>query len=55
MWLEWMRSKIVGISGDRATVHEAVGGFSVFLASRISHCLCTSQVYSVSEPDAAML
>jgi hypothetical protein len=37
-----------------ATVNEAVGGFLVFLASLSSHCLCTSQVYSVSEPDATM-
>jgi hypothetical protein len=28
-----MRSKIVGSSGERPTVNEAVGGFSVFLAS----------------------
>jgi hypothetical protein len=33
-------------SGDRPTVNEAVGGFSVFLASRISHSICASQVSS---------
>jgi hypothetical protein len=39
-----MRSEIVESSGKRPTVNEAVGGFSVFLASRISHSICASQV-----------
>jgi hypothetical protein len=34
-----MRSEIMGSSGERPTVKEAVGGFSVFLASRISHSI----------------
>jgi hypothetical protein len=41
-----MHSEIVGSSGERSTVNEAVGGFSVFLASRISHSICASQVSS---------
>jgi hypothetical protein len=41
-----MRSEIVGHSGERPTGNEAVGGFSVFLASRISHSKCASQVSS---------
>jgi hypothetical protein len=41
-----MRSEIVGSSGERPTVNEAVGGFSVFLATRISHSICASQVSS---------
>jgi hypothetical protein len=43
---KWMRSEIVESSGTRPTVKEAVGGFSVFLASRISHSICASQVSS---------
>jgi hypothetical protein len=39
-----MRSEIVGNGGERSTVSEAVGGFSVFLAIRISHSICASQV-----------
>jgi hypothetical protein len=39
---KWMRSEIVGSSGERPTVNEGVGGFSVFLASRISHSICAS-------------
>jgi hypothetical protein len=38
-----MRSQIVG-SRERPFVNEAVGGFSVFLANRISHSICASQV-----------
>jgi hypothetical protein len=42
-----MRSEIVGSSGERPTVKEAVGRFSVvFLASQIYHAICTSQVSS---------
>jgi hypothetical protein len=41
---KWMRSEILGSSGERPTVNEAVGRFSVFLASRISHSICASQV-----------
>jgi hypothetical protein len=41
-----MRSEIVGSSRERHTVNEAVGGFSVFLAARISHSICASQVSS---------
>jgi hypothetical protein len=41
-----MRSEIVGSSGESTTVNEAVEGFSVFLASRISHSICASQVSS---------
>jgi hypothetical protein len=43
-----MRSEIVGNSGERPTVNEAVGGFSVFLATRIAiaHSICASQVSS---------
>jgi hypothetical protein len=36
--------EVVG-TGERPTVNEAVGGFSVFLASRISH-ICASEVSS---------
>jgi hypothetical protein len=43
---KWMRSEIVGSRGERPTVKEAVGGFSVFLVSRISHSICASQVSS---------
>jgi hypothetical protein len=39
-----MRSEIVGSSGERPTVNEAVEGFSVFLATQISHSICASQV-----------
>jgi hypothetical protein len=39
-----MRSEIVESSGERPTVNEAVGGFSVFLATQISHSICASQV-----------
>jgi hypothetical protein len=38
-----MRSQIVG-SRERPFVNEAVGEFSVFLANRISHSICASQV-----------
>jgi hypothetical protein len=41
-----MRSEIVGCSGERPTVNEAVGGFSVFLVTRIAHSICASQVSS---------
>jgi hypothetical protein len=41
-----MRSEIVGSNGERPTVNEAVGGFSIFLATRISHSICASQVPS---------
>jgi hypothetical protein len=43
---KWMPSEIVESSGERPTVNDAVGGFSVFLASRISHSICASQVSS---------
>jgi hypothetical protein len=43
---KWMRCEIVGSSGERPTVNKAVRGFSVFLASRISHSICASQVSS---------
>jgi hypothetical protein len=39
-----MRSEIVGSSGEKSTVNEAVGGFSIFLASRISYSIYASQV-----------
>jgi hypothetical protein len=41
-----MRSEIAGSSGERPTVNKAVGGFSVFLATRISQPICASQVSS---------
>jgi hypothetical protein len=41
-----MRSEIVGSSGERPTVNEAVEAFSVFLATQISHSICASQVSS---------
>jgi hypothetical protein len=41
-----MRSEIVESSGERPTVNEAVGVSSVFLAGRISHSICASQVSS---------
>jgi hypothetical protein len=45
---KWIRSEIVGStsSGDKSTVYEAVGGFSVFLARRISHSIYPFQVSS---------
>jgi hypothetical protein len=43
---KWMRSEIVGSSEEKPTVNEVVGGFSVFFATRISHCICASQVSS---------
>jgi hypothetical protein len=39
-----MRSETVGSSGERPTVNEAVEGFSVFLARRISHSACAIQI-----------
>jgi hypothetical protein len=45
-----MRSEIVGSSGERPTVNEAVGGFSVFLATGISHSICASQVSNYVVP-----
>jgi hypothetical protein len=47
---KWRRSEIVGRSGERSTVNKAVRGSSVFLASRISHSICTSQVSSFVLP-----
>jgi hypothetical protein len=41
-----LHSEIVGSSGERLTVNEAVRGFSVFLASRISHSIWASPVSS---------
>jgi hypothetical protein len=41
---KWMRSEIVGSSGERPSANETVGRFSVFLASRISHSIWASQV-----------
>jgi hypothetical protein len=44
-----MLSEIVRSSRERLTAHsanEAVGGFSVFLATRISHSIYASQVSS---------
>jgi peptidoglycan/LPS O-acetylase OafA/YrhL len=43
---KWMRSEIVESNGERPTINDAMGGFSVFLASRISHSICASQVSS---------
>jgi hypothetical protein len=41
-----MRSKVGGSSGEGPSVNKAVGGFSIFLATRISHSICASQVSS---------
>jgi hypothetical protein len=41
-----MRSEVVGSSGEGPSVNKAVGGFSIFLATRISHSICASQVSS---------
>jgi hypothetical protein len=42
-----MRSEIVGSSGERPTVNKAVGGFSVFLANRISHSMLYLRISSI--------
>jgi hypothetical protein len=39
-----LHSEIVGSSGEKPTVNEAARGFSVFLASRISHSIWASPV-----------
>jgi hypothetical protein len=40
----WYLGNGCASSGERPTVNEAVGRFSVFLATRISHSICASQV-----------